>query len=208
MDEKARQVLAKYEARIVQEQALQATLTREESMARIDDFLLPVGADTGALMSMVVKGMKAPTVLEVGASHGYSTLWLADAAKAAGGKVISLELSERKVAYAEKALADAGLRDHVEFMVGDALESIAKLPGPFDFVLIDLWKELYVPVFDAIYPKLAAGAAICADNIVDPPFFREHASAYRAHVRGLRGIESALLPIGAGIEFSRFSVGF
>jgi len=74
-----------------------------------------------------------------------------------GGKVISLELQRTKTEYARTQLERAGLADYVEFRIGDALASLGTLPGPFDLVLIDLWKDLYVPVFKLLHPKLAQG---------------------------------------------------
>ena len=105
------------------------------------------------------------------------------------------------------ALAKAGLADHAEFRLGDARETIAALDGPFDFVLIDLWKDLYIPCFDLCYPKLGAGAAIAADNMTYPEVSRPEGLAYRRHVRAKPDIESVLLPIGSGIELSRYKTG-
>ena len=82
----------------------------------------------------------------------------AEAARVTGGKVISLELAEAKVDYAKKRLRQADLASYVEFKVGDALASIEMLDEPIDFVLIDLWKDLYVPVFERLYPRLRSGA--------------------------------------------------
>jgi predicted O-methyltransferase YrrM len=140
----------------------------------------------------------------VGSSYGYSTTWLAEAARAVGGKVTSLELRAAKTEYAQAQLARAGLADYVEFRVGDALASLAQLAGPFDFVLLDLWKDLYVPVFDLLHPKLAQGAIIVADNMLQPETARVHARAYRERVRAARDMTSVLLAIGNGLEVSRY----
>ena len=61
-------------------------------MQHIDEFLLPVGPATGQLMNILIKEAKAKTILEIGTSHGYSTVWLAEAARATGGKVITLDV--------------------------------------------------------------------------------------------------------------------
>src|SRR5690348_7015878 len=140
-------VLADYEARAEREEALWDTLGPEEAEQRIDEMLLPVGRATGSLLNLLAKEACARRILEVGSSFGYSTVWLAEAARTVGGKVTSLELRSAKTEYAAGQLARAGLADYVDFVVGDALESLATLSGPFDLVLIDLWKNLYVPVF-------------------------------------------------------------
>jgi predicted O-methyltransferase YrrM len=206
MDSSIEAALAVYEARWAEELALQSRIPLEEARSRVDEFLLPIGPDTGAVLNELAKANKAKTILEVGASYGYSTVWLADAARHTGGKVISLEMHPGKVEYAKGVLADIGLSAYVEHVVGDAVAAIEALPGPFDFVLIDLWKDLYVPCFERIYPKLSRGALVAADNIVFPPFERENALAYRRLVRSKPELESVLLPVGAGVELTRFGV--
>jgi len=150
--------------------------------------------------------MKAQTIVECGTSYGYSTIWLAEAARATGGTVYSLEIHPKKHAYARAELEKAGLSDHVQLILGNAPDSIAALPGPFDFVLIDLWKDLYIPCLDLAYPKLRAGAVVAADNMVRTPSPAD-ALDYRRHVRAKPGIDSVLLPVGSGVELSRYKAG-
>jgi predicted O-methyltransferase YrrM len=73
-------------------------------------------------------------------------------------------------------------------------------------VLIDLWKDMYIPFFDAVYPRLAPGAILVADNMIHPAAVRPLAQAYRSHVRAAAGMSSVLLPLGSGIEVSRLRV--
>jgi predicted O-methyltransferase YrrM len=197
-------VIEDYEARATREGELRNTLSAEESARRIDEMLLPVGRATGSLMNLLIKESGARRILEVGSSYGYSTVWLAEGARASGGKVISLELRAAKTEYATSQLARARLDDYVEFRIGDALESLAQLAGPFDFVLIDLWKDVYVRVFERLYPKLAPGALIVADNMLEPESARPHAQAYRERVRAAADMTSVLLNVGNGIELSRY----
>jgi len=197
-------VLEEYEARAEREEQLWNTLKEEELRRRLDEFLLPVGRAAGMLMNLIVKGAKARRILEVGSSYGYSTIWLAEAARAVDGRVISLELRSAKTEYARAQLERAQLERCVEFRVGDALASLAQLAGPFDFVLLDLWKDMYVPVFELLYPKLAAGAVIVADNMLHPEGARPHALAYRERVRAAPEMSSVLLAVGNGLEISRY----
>ena len=204
MDRAVWAVLEEYEARAQREEQLWNTLSAEERTRRRDEMLLPVGRAAGALMNLLVKEAQARRVLEVGSSYGYSTTWLAEAARAVGGKVISLELLGAKTEYARAQLARAGLEQYVEFRVGDALASLRQLAGPFDFVLIDLWKNLYVPVFELLHPKLAHGALIVADNMLQPESARADARAYRQRVRAAADMSSVLLAVGNGLELSRY----
>jgi len=197
-------VIEDYEARAERDEQLWNSLSEEEVRQRLDEFLLPVGRATATLMNLIIKEGGARRILEVGSSYGYSTIWLAEAARAVEGRVISLELRAAKTEYARAQLARAQLEGRVEFRVGDALASLAQLPGPFDFVLLDLWKDKYVPVFELLYPKLAPGAIIVADNMLQPESARSHAQAYRERVRASADISSVLLAIGNGLEVSRY----
>ncbi len=197
-------VIEDYEARAQRDEALWNSLTEREIRQRLDEFLLPVGRAAATLMNLIIKEGETRRILEVGSSYGYSTTWLAEAARAVGGKVVSLELRAAKVEYARAQLARAQLESWVEFRIGDALDSLGQLPGPFDFVLIDLWKDLYVPVFERLYPKLAPGAIIVADNMLQPEGARVHARAYRERVHAAAEMSSVLLGVGNGLEVSRY----
>lgn len=205
MDAAIETVLREFEARAQRESALMHEIPRAEWGKRVDEWLLPVGPDVGRLMNMLVKASGALSILEIGTSHGYSTVWLAEAARATGGVVITLDLAEQKQAYARERLRSAGLSDQVEFVLGDALESLRDLPGPFDFVLLDLWKNLYTPCFELFYPKLNAGALIVADNVTYPEDIKGVVKAYQTRVRSAPGMESLMVPIGNGIELSRYT---
>lgn len=202
MEDAVRQVLDDYEKRIVAENVLMNSHPPGSLMSRRDEFLLPVGPVTGQVLNMLAKSTQAKSFLELGTSYGYSTVWLAEAARDTGGHVISLELADYKARYAREALVRAGLADLVTIRLGNALDALPALAGPFDFVLIDLWKELYVPCLELIYPKLTSGAFIAADNMIFPETWRSEASAYQRRVRQFE-LDSILLPIGSGVELSR-----
>jgi predicted O-methyltransferase YrrM len=170
---------------------------------RRDQMLLSVGRDAGKFLNQLARGVEAKQILELGTSYGYSTIWLAEAAKAVGGKVISLDVADYKQAFAREKLASVGLDGVVDFHAGDALEILRTLKGPFDLVLLDIWKDVYVPALDLFYPNLAPGAVIVADNMLMPAVDRTNALTYRRAVRAKPRISSVLLPIGQGLEISR-----
>ena len=194
-------VQADYEARLVRDNRMMAELG-PAGFARRDEFLLPVGPEVGAFLHALVIAKRPRRILEVGTSYGYSTLYLADAARTVGATVITLELAEAKQAYATEQITRAGLAASVDFRLGDALAAIQADPGPFDLVLLDIWKELYVPCFEALYPKLPPEGIIAADNMIEPAMARADVRAYRAAVRAKPDLQTALLPIGSGIELS------
>ena len=201
MDTKIHAVLDTYHARLAEERA-----ARTQDGPRDEEWrnrqLLAVGPETGKLLNTLAKSLKQPNILEIGTSYGYSGIWLAEAARATGGRLTTLELHEYKSTYARETSTKAGLAEHVDFKVGAAVKLIGELPFKIDFVLLDLWKDLYVPCLEAFYPKLNPGAIIVADNILRPG--GDDVERYVREVRAKPGIRSVLLPVGSGIEVSRF----
>ncbi len=201
-DPRAAEVFAEYDARHRHEQELTRDLPRASFGDRRDEFLLPVGAAVGNFLRALALGKEAPAILELGTSYGYSTLFLADAARQTGGRVVSIDLDPAKQEYAAHMLARAGLAEWVEFRSGDALDLVAADPGPFDLVLLDIWKNLYPACFEAVYPKLAEEGALVSDNMIYPESAREAVRAYRASMRAKDDLQSVLLPLGSGIELT------
>lgn len=197
MDEKVAAVLDAYHERMRRENE-----SRREEAGDWRDCLLAVGPDSGQLINILAKSLKAPNILELGTSYGYSGIWLAEAARAAGGRLTTIELADHKSAYAREMSEKAGLAEYVDFKVGDALKIIAELPFGLDFVLVDLWKDMYTPCLNAFYPKLNVGAIIVADNMIYPG--GEDVVRYAKAVRAKRKMTSILAPVGSGLEISRF----
>lgn len=200
-DPKVAEVFAEYRTRAAVDQRLMAELG-PAGFARRDEFLLPVGEDVGGLLHALVLAHRPRRILELGTSYGYSTLILADAARAVGAQVITMELADYKQAYALERLTRAGLADQVDLRCGDAVAMIGADAGPFDFVLLDIWKDLYLPCFEAFYPKLSEEAIVAADNMIEPVGARESVRIYRAAVQAKGDMQQVLLPAGQGIELA------
>jgi predicted O-methyltransferase YrrM len=200
-DPKVAAVFADYVARDVAEQARMKDMGPAAFGSR-DELLLPVGEAVGAFLHALILARKPARILELGTSYGYSTLVIADAARAVGATLITMELADYKQAYARDQLTRAGLVDVVDFRCGDAVEMIKADSGPIDFILLDIWKELYTPCFDAFYPKLSEEAVIASDNMISPEMARPDVRVYREAVRTKPDLQTVLLPIGQGIELS------
>jgi predicted O-methyltransferase YrrM len=200
-DPKVAAAFARYDQRERADNARLAELGRAAFEIR-DEFLLPVGPEVGAFLHALILARRPSRILELGTSYGYSTLFLADAARAVGATVVTMELADYKQAYARAQLEEAGLAEVVEFRCGDAVEMVKADPGSFDFALLDIWKELYLPCFEALYPKLSEEGVICADNMITPEMARPEVRLYRAAVQAKPDLQTALLPIGQGIELT------
>lgn len=206
-DPKVAAVFAEYITRDVAEQARMKELGPAAFGSR-DELLLPVGEDVGAFLHALILAHKPKRILELGTSYGYSTVILADAARAVGATLITMELADYKQAHAREQLEKAGLASVVDFRCGDAVAMIQADPGPFDFILLDIWKELYTPCLEAFYGKLSEEAIIASDNMITPEMARPDVRVYREAVRAKADLQTTLLPIGQGIELTvKWSAG-
>ncbi|WP_206797394.1 O-methyltransferase [Amycolatopsis sp. MtRt-6] len=164
--------------------------------------MLDVGPDVGRLLNILVRTSGAQHVVEIGGSVGYSTIWLASAVAETGGLVVSIETDDGKVQQLLKNVEEAGLQDYVEVAHGSADTVLTDLAGPFDLVLIDHWKDLYIREFDLVWPKIRPGGLVVADNILEPAATAERMRAYVEHVRSKPDACSYTVPLGDGIEIT------
>ncbi|MGZ5934823.1 MAG: O-methyltransferase [Rhizomicrobium sp.] len=111
------------------------------------------------------RALGAKRVVECGTSHGVSTLYLAAAVRDnRGGTVIATEHEPDKAKIARRNFETAGLTQYIDLREGDLAETLKKIDGPVDFVLLDVWTEAVMPAIRNIAPHLRQGAIIIADN--------------------------------------------
>jgi len=135
----------------------------EETQATLSAPQMMVGALEGRFLEMLVYALRPSWVLEIGTFSGYSSLSMA-AGLPPGGRITTCELSPVHAAAARSHIARSPYADRLEVVEGPALETVAKLDGPFDFVFIDADKTNYMAYYEAVLPKLAPGGLIAADN--------------------------------------------
>src|SRR5690242_9049366 len=156
-----------------------------------------VEPETAELLGVLVRATRAGRILEIGTSNGYSTIWLADAAEATGGTVLSVEIEPSRTALARENLARAGLEDRVELTTADAAPALRALPDDaFDVTFLDAERPAYVGYWRDLVRTLAPGGLLAVDNAIS------HANelvAFRAVVDGDARVTQALVPIGAGL---------
>jgi len=172
----------------------------EGAIPYLKDAYLPVTPDQGKFLYLTARLIGARTIVEFGTSFGISARYLAAAARANGGRFIGTEREPNKIAAARANLAEAGLDGVAEVRAGDAMETLKDVPAPVDFVLLDGWKDLYLPMIQLLRPKLRKGAAILADNIFT---FPKELAPYVAWMRDpANGLESTTVGLGHGLEYS------
>jgi predicted O-methyltransferase YrrM len=178
------------------------SMTAREHADMLQDIYMPVSPEGGRLLYALVRACRPQTVVEFGTSFGISTIHLAAAVTDNGaGHVVTTELSARKAAAARENLEQAGLAGVVTILEGDARETLASVTGPVGLVLLDGWKDLYLPVLRLLQPRLTPGALVLAD---DSSF--ESTADYLAYVRDPgNGFVSVEFPVGDGIELSSWT---
>ena len=178
-----------------------AAMSAREQADAYGELYIPVSPEGGRLLYTLIRASRPATVVEFGTSFGISTIHLAAAVRDNGtGRVVSTELNAAKVARARANLADAGLADVVTILAGDARETLADLPGPVGFVLLDGWKNLYLPLLRQLEPRLAAGALVVADDTVS---MAAQMTDYLAYVRDpAHGYLSVSFPESDGLEIT------
>jgi len=177
-------------------------MSARERADLLQDVYMPVSPEGGRLLYALVRACRPETVVEFGTSFGISTIHLAAAVTDNGaGRVVTTELSGRKAAAARENLEQAGLAGVVTILAGDALETLSDVTGPVGLVLLDGWKDLYLPVLQLLQPALTSGALVIAD---DSSF--ESVADYLAYVRDPgNGFVSVEFPVEDGMEISSWT---
>ena len=103
--------------------------------------------------------------LEIGTSTGHSGIWIAWALSKTGGKLITIEINEKRHQEALENFAEAGLSDYIDARLADAHALVPRLAGPFDFVFSDADKEWYTRYLQDVLPKLEMNGCFTAHNV-------------------------------------------
>jgi len=187
LDDRVRSVLARMEA--------EDAADRERDLP-VSERSLAVGPDSGRLLFALVAPNAGCEVLEIGGSRGYSTVWLASAARILGGRVVTLEQDTGKIEAWRRNIADAGLEEWAELIEGDAKETLRELEDGFDVVFLDAWKDDYELLFGLARTNLDPGGIVVADNVTTSSTVEAYAAARQADPT----LVSVTVPIGHGLE--------
>ena len=128
---------------------------------------LAVSEEDGKFLRLLIASTKRKHALEIGGASGYSAIWMGQAMRETGGKLVTIEYDPVRSKELAENSRRAGLTDVVQVMAGDAFAEIPKIPGTFDFVFLDAWKRDYKKFLDLMYPRLDKGALFTAHNVVN-----------------------------------------
>ena len=186
-------------------------LAEMEALARLERIPI-VEWETGRLLATLVAALRPKRVLEVGTALGYSTLHMAREL-GADGRIVTLERDPERIRQALDFWARGGVADRIELVAGDALDSLERLPGPFDLVFLDASKTEIDAYLAKLEGRLSPHALLVVDNLLmsgeaalpeglDTSWSEDSLRAARATTRALMASPEwlfSLLPVGDGV---------
>ena len=156
-----------------------------------------VEPETAELLGVLVRGLGARRILEIGTSNGYSAIWLGDAAQATGGSVVTLEVLPERAALATEHLRAADLTAAVEVRTEDAAGALpAFADAAFDLIFLDAERPAYVDYWPDLVRILATPGLLAVDNVLS---HADQVTDLRALVDADERVTSSVVPIGAGV---------
>jgi caffeoyl-CoA O-methyltransferase len=180
---------------------------REEADGAVEKPQMSGGFVEVALLEALAVATNAGRILEIGTFVGVTALSLA-AKLPADGRIVTLEIDEQLAAFARRHFEQSPLTNRIDLRVGNALELLETIPGPFDLVFVDAFRPDYLAYYEAVLPKLAGHGLIVVDNVlrqglvIDPPAGDEEAAAaiaFNDAVQGDPRVDNVLLTIGDGV---------
>ena len=158
--------------------------------------MLNITRDTGEFLSVLVQATAARRVLEIGTSNGYSTLWLANAARVMGGSVTTVELSDYKVGLARQNFSRSGLAASITLVQDDAGRVLERaVDASFDLVFLDSERPEYPGWWPHLKRVLRPGGLLVVDNATSHP---EQMAPFMALVKADADFTTSLVPVGNG----------
>lgn len=128
------------------------------------DAYLSISKDQGEYLKQLIIDNDIKNIVEFGTSFGISTLFLARGVLETGGKIITTELLESKALKANENFQKAGVDDRIEVRIGDAMKTLKNYNEPIDLLLLDGWKDLYLPLFQMLESNFHEDTWIYVDN--------------------------------------------
>ena len=153
----------------------------------------------GELLHQIALSTRARLIVEVGTSYGFSGLFWGAALKANGGKLHTIDVSQKKFDSSKATFGRAGLADVITNHLGDARQILSSLPGAFDLAFIDADKPSTQAYLDLIWPKIRVGGSVLIDNATT---HRQELSDVVRHLRSLPDAISAEVAVGNGLEWA------
>jgi predicted O-methyltransferase YrrM len=171
------------------------------------NFQPEIGLQVGKFLGLLIRTKPKANILEIGSSLGYSTIWLAAAARQVGGRVNSYEIDSDFYRETRRNLELAGLQEWVELHNADFVAASAAIDNKFDLILQDSDKMIYPQTLECMIELTKLGGIIVADDTLFKPAgvparLSKYMHEYNKLVFGDQRLYSTILPLGDGITVS------
>jgi predicted O-methyltransferase YrrM len=155
---------------------------------------------TAELLGVLVRASNARQVLELGTSNGYSTIWLADAAEATGGRVVSIDADAARTDLARQNLRDVHLDDRVQLRTEDAELTLRQSSdSEWDFIFLDAERPAYASYVRDLVRALAPGGVLAVDNVLS---HRHELVEFTRLIEAEQALAQTVVPVGAGLRLA------
>jgi caffeoyl-CoA O-methyltransferase len=161
--------------------------------------LRQIPPETGKFLAILAAGAPAGTVVEIGTSAGYSSLWLALACRLRRDRLVTFEIQAEKIMLARQTLKEAQLESLVELVHADARMHLPNFPQ-IAFCFLDAEKEVYRDCYELVVPRLVPGGLLVADNFLS---HRQELQPVVEYALGDRRVDGLVVPVGKGLLLCR-----
>jgi predicted O-methyltransferase YrrM len=153
--------------------------------------------DSASLLRLLILAGERRSVLEIGTSNGYSTIWFADAVSQFGGRVVSVDTDADALEQARANLERAGLLAHAELRVADGGDTLRQVPaGSVDLLFLDAERTEYAGWWPHPQRALAPRGILVVDNVLSHP---DEVAEFQGLVEGDAALWSVVVPTGKGM---------
>lgn len=174
------------------------TRDRIDGTARLER-LRQIPPETGKFLAMLAATAPAGPWVEIGTSAGYSTLWLALAAREIGAHITTYEVLPDKVSLAQETFRRAGVEETITLVAGDA-RNYLETHEAIAFCFLDAEKEVYEACYELTVPRLQPGGLLLADNAIN---HRETLQPMLERALADERVDALIVPVGKGVLVCR-----
>lgn len=158
--------------------------------------MLNITHETGEFLSLIVKITNSKNILEIGTSNGYSTIWLADAARKIGGRVTTLECDSSKIELAKQNFREAEVNSYIDTHRIKAEDFLRANPNlKFDFIFLDTDCSAYIDLWPDLQESVNPGGVLIVDDVTS---HIDELLSFISLVKITSGFEATIVPVGNG----------
>ncbi len=161
--------------------------------------LRQIPPETGKFLALLCANAPKGNVIEIGASGGYSSMWLSLACRVRGDKLTTFEILPNKIELAMETFRAAGIEDTVQLVHGDALQLLDQYPK-IAFCFLDAEKDIYTDCYEKVIPNLVHGGLLAADNVLS---HKDDLTSFVEHAEADARVDALTIPIGKGVLLCR-----